>query len=193
MPRYDRISAIKSGDAVLQTVISNNFLRAETVLNNLDSANYGGSSIQSAKISNNAIMSQHISNSSLGSAQLSDGVVRQTNIKYKRTDEGVRVVFVGTSPPAAMVGVCRFSHTLAVAGSAATYNYAYTDALEGNPGFTDTPVMGTPGVLVGTANSSPQEVRVTAIDSASADVSFQWAAAATHTVTVYMHFNAGLS
>jgi hypothetical protein len=194
MPRYRDIYAIKSGDAVLQTVISHNFSGAEVILQNLDSANYGGSSIESEHVANNAILSQHLSEGGLGSAEISSAAIKQIHLAYKQTDAGVQVVFVGSAPPANMIGAARFSHTLAIdSASVATYNYTFTAAEEGDPGFTAAPQMGMPAVLVAaTTDFGPQEVRITAIDSVSADVSFVWSATAVQNMTVNVNFKGNL-
>ena len=91
--------------------------------------------------------------------------------------------------------MARYSHTIAVdvafggaSVGAQTNNFAFSaNALEGNPGFTDTPVLCGPIVFqnTGTANPGPMAQCVLTIDSVSADMKFWWVTSQSQTVTVY--------
>jgi len=90
---------INDGDAVLATVVSNNFDKIVEALNSnaLNSENYGISAVKSQNIDSNAILSQHISNSQIASQHISSNAVRHANVEFATASDGLRVVQVGNS------------------------------------------------------------------------------------------------
>ncbi len=193
MVQISGMSAINSGDAVLASVISNNFSQILVAVNSsaLDSDNYGLSAIQSAHISTNAILSQHISNSQIVSAKISNNAVVHDKVNFASSDNGVRVLQIGAASsdmPAGGVIAARLTQTISMNSvSTATARFNWSDALDGDPGFTADPQVANPAYKVSvSSHSAPVAIQMTAVDSVSADFRFVYSATLIHTATVHV-------
>ena len=190
MANIASFDAIKSGDAVLASVVSNNFTKIAAAVNSnaLDSNNYGISSILSQHISTGQIVSQHILAGGVGSANLGQKAVVHDKMNFASSDGGVRVLQIGdaaSNMPANGVIAGRYSQTLAITHTDGTaeQTFAFTNAIDGSPGFTGTPQVGNPAFLVPAAtDSAPVAYNLTALNSNSAV--FQYVFSATQNITV---------
>lgn len=192
MANISAISAINTGDAVLASVVSNNFSQVLVAVNSsaLNSQNYGISSIRSSNLSTDAVLSQHISNSQVVSQKISDNAVVHAKIDFASSDNGARILQIGAAssdmPLNGVIGA-RITQTLAIAASTATQRIQWSDAIDGNPGFTGNPQVGTPQfVVAASTDSAPVAIQMTALDSVSADFRYVFSAGLTHTATVHV-------
>lgn len=177
--KYDNIS---SGDDVLASPVSNNFTRIAAAVNSsaLNSDNYGQSSILSQHISTGAILSQHLGNNAVLSQHISASAVRQDEMNYASSDSGARVVQIGEVASKLPSGGVMFARMLEVISQSDTntvpFTHVFSKAQDGNPNFTNTPIMaGTP--IMQYANSTdigPVAVIISAINSASAVMIYSW-------------------
>ncbi len=175
MANISAIQNINSGDAVLASVVSNNFSQVLVAVNSnaLNSDNYGQSSILSQHVSTGAILSQHISNSQVNEAKISDSAVVHAKMNFASTDSGVRVVQIGdeaSDMPAGGVIGGRLTQTL-VLSTDANYSVTHTfaDCADGDPAFTAAPVLcGVPIWQFGaTSDFGPRRTMISAIDANS--------------------------
>lgn len=181
MPNIVYGNAIVAGDAVLATVVSNNFTAITAVVNasGLDSVNYGVSSVQSSNITTNAIQSQHISASQVVSAKISNSQIVHNKMNFQSTDGGVRVVQIGSSPPASGLHLARMSGSLTLISNSASVTAAhlFSDALDGNPAFTTTPTLfGQPAIGGNTDVVGHTAVMLNQINSASVLFTYHFSA-----------------
>lgn len=189
MANIASFDAINAGDAVLASVVSNNFAKIAAAVNSnaLDSNNYGISSILSQHISTGQIVSQHIFDGAVGSANLEEEAVVHAKVNFASSDGGVRILQIGdaaSNMPANGVIAGRYSQTLAIAGSTAAETFVFINALDGDPGFTGPPQVGNPMFIVLSAtDSSPVAYNLSAINSLQAEFQYVFSAAQTITVT----------
>lgn len=184
MPNIVYGNMIVAGDAVLASVVSDNLTAITAVVNasNLDSVNYGVSSVQSSNITTNAILSQHISNSQVVSAKISNSQIVQAKMNYQSSDAGARVLQIGdvaSNLPANGLQMIRMSGTLTMVSNTANVKatHVFTDALDGDPAFTATPVLaGEPVVQGSTDFVGPDGVFVNTLNSLSAIVTYNFSA-----------------
>jgi hypothetical protein len=146
MALINKMSQIKSGDAVLQEVFSNNFSRIEIAVNSsaIDGNNYSDSSIQSGKIATGNILSQHLSNSGLASADISTAAVVNAKVNYASASNGIQALRVDSQYPF----MARVTGTLNATTSSANLTVQWSSAIDGDPGFSESPIVATPGILL---------------------------------------------
>lgn len=149
----------------------------DQVNGNLNSINYSVSGFQSSNIAKNAILSQHISNNAVLSAKIGDAAVVNTHMNYLSSDNGARVVQAGK----AGLNVCRVSKTFAIAAAdsgSSNITFIWTNAIDGNPGFTATPVPLSVPIAQGPSIGTPYRWwKITSINSVSAVMEFHWPSA----------------
>ncbi len=161
----------------------------DQVNGNLNSINYSVSGFQSSNIAHNAILSQHITNNAVLSAKIGDGAVVNNHMVYDISNsDGVRILRCGK----AGVKICRMAQTFpfsAADSGSATVAFVWSDGINGDPGFTDTPVPMAKPIAKGPSAQVPRQWwKVNSINSVSAVFEFYWpAAAATQTETYYMN------
>jgi hypothetical protein len=169
MANINKMSQIKSGDAVLQEVFSNNFSRIEIAINSnaVDGNNYSDSSIESGKIATGNILSQHLSNSGLASADISAGAVVNAKVNYATASNGILAMRVDSQLPA----IARITGTAALTTTSAQITVNWSSAIDGDPVFVAAPEIGTPLFSFSdSASNGLERVRITAIDSDSAQM-----------------------
>ena len=164
-------SDVSSNANFVAASVSTNFNNVTAAVNNfnLDSVNYGLSTagdaflsnhfsakaivsqhisagaVVSQKLSNNAVVSRHISANAVVSEKLSNSSVVASHAINYSNDSGVRAVQAGPNLPAGGVALARYEQSVGVSLAAdpytATMAISYSDAVDGDPGFTDTPVF----------------------------------------------------
>ncbi len=156
---------------------------------NLNSVNYGVSGFQSSNIAHNAIQSQHISNNAVMSAAFGNGAVVNNHMVYDISNSGgVRILRCGK----AGVKICRMAQTfpLSVSDSgSATVAFVWSDGINGDPGFTATPIPMAKPIPKGPSAQVPRQWwKINSINSVSAVFEFYWPAmGVTQTETYYMN------
>lgn len=165
----------------------------DQVNGNLDSINYSVSGFQSSNIAKNAILSQHITNNAVLSDKIGDGAIVDNHMNFQSTDSGVRAVQIGkaglkyhryeilvtTTITAGATGYYGFlvsfagSRTASVIPHAgASYTYTVTP-LDGDPGFTENPVMLRAAQSHGgAATQFGLHQRITSLNSISCEIEF---------------------
>ncbi len=213
MANISAYGAISSGNAVLASVVSDNFTKIAAAVNSnaLNSQNYGqsailsqhistaaiqsqhisNSAVVSAHIGNNAIQSQHISNSVVQSNHIEVGAIRQNHMIYKSSDSGVRIVQIGDVASNMPAGGVRFSRITAAISQSDTVKvpvtYVYSNvAVDGDPGFTADPILaGNPIFQFGaTSDEGPYRHAISAIDSISVVIVHEFSGSQVATGTV---------
>ena len=191
MANIESFNVINAGDFVFASVVSENFTRIAAAINsnNLNSENYGVSSVRSQNIQTAAIGVGHIQQNAVVAFHISAGAVLHEKVQFASNADGVRILQIGAASsdmPANGVIGGRYTNTLAVAASTASHNIAFSDALDGAPGFTGDPQFGVVGFQVAAASDeAPFSNVFTALDSVSVDISYQWTAGVTQTMTVH--------
>ena len=191
MANISNIQNIVSGDAVLASVVSNNFSQIVVAVNSnaLNSQNYGVSSIKSQNIGTGAILSQHIGQLQVGSAKIADGGVVHSKLNFKSSDGGVRLIQVGAAAsnmPANGVEFVRVSKTYNLSANPVTVILEFSNGMEGAAGFTASPtVLGEPLWRL-TGGGGPIWTIMSAIDSVSCHFRASFAATQAITATVYL-------
>lgn len=194
MANIANFDGIASGDAPLASVVSNNFTKIAAAINSnaLNSDNYGISSIKSQHISTAQILSQHLANEAVVADNLSAGAVVHAKVNFASSDDGVRALQIGSvssDMPVHGVIAGRYTQTVAIASTAVTLaqTIAWTDAIDGNPGFTGNPQFGNPMFQVSATDlSAPVAYNVTSLNSVNAIFAYAFSASAgtAHTATV---------
>lgn len=152
----------------------------------MNSVNYSNSAFLSQHFSIGQIISQHISNSQVKSQHVSASAIRSSHLNFKSSDNGVRAVQIGAHGLKGCVVTNSFSGSL----GATTHsdNFMFSDALQGDPSFTDTPtIAGRPLFqTLSTGHKGAQHAIATAINSVSVDMIYGSADAGTVTYTVFL-------
>jgi hypothetical protein len=141
---------------------------------NLNSINYSVSGFQSSNIAQNAILSQHLSNNAVVSAKISDSSIFQNHMVFNTASDGVRVLQCGK----AGLKCARITVTDEIIGTGGTGSQeivvSYSDAVDGDPGFTEPPVvLGPPTANAGSANR-PRYWKITSINSVQVNFIYHW-------------------
>jgi len=184
-------AGISASQTVLASPVSDIFSRISTVMDSsLDSANYKNSSVLSQHIGNNAVLSQHISDGQVVSQKIAALAVRETNMEYRTASGGARVLRLGSAPAGVNgIAVARLSETHTVSSSVFSTSYLWSDAVDGSPGFTTTPVMmGNPmWQVANSTNTAYYRMEVNQINSTGVEVNyFMSATQAQFTATVHI-------
>jgi hypothetical protein len=164
----------------IASVVSTNFNNVMVAVNSggMNSDNYGfssaGSGFESSNISINQVVSQHITNDAVVSQKFADSAVAKKKMEFRTASNGVLALQLGPKPtPAGGVMQARMSHSYTFSETyptTITLTVQYSDAYDGDPGFTEAPIfMGEPLIdTFGTAvNQYPRNFKVVANDSAS--------------------------
>ncbi len=149
-----------------------NFQRITNQLNGgLDADNYSVSGFVSTHFAHNAIVSQHISNNAIISDKLTDEAIVEAHMNYQSSDGGARILRCKK----AGLKRARLTQTQEIAASATgsqTLVFMFSDAEDGDPGFTATPTV---GALVANAGASEvQDQRYYALDNVSCAYAYNW-------------------
>lgn len=191
---FDPIAAgTATSNLCLATVVSDNFTKIAAAITALDSDNYAPSSVLSQHVSTNAILSQHISTSQVVSAKISAGAIVEPKVDYSSADAGVMAVRYGDASgnaPANGIMAGRYSNVITVASDVASWHteslkVSFSQAIDGNPGYTAVPIMGEPifiintdiytsSRIVGGNHAGPQQADITALDSVSVVFVFRY-------------------
>jgi hypothetical protein len=180
---------ISSGNALIAASVSNNFTACVAGIN----------SVQSDQIQNNAVLSQHISNNAILAAKISDNQINQNHFQFNSGSTGVQVERIGSAPPTNGIMMARYSNSFAIATNAVSASaiVSWNQAIDGNPAYTTTPIMGgVPVIAIGNTDTAVLEnfaVNVIVQSINSQAVSFQYNIAsntATDAVTATAHFGA---
>jgi hypothetical protein len=187
---------INVGDAVLATVVSNNFDKIKAAINSnaLNSENYGRSAVKSQNIDANAVLSQHISNSQILSQHLSNNAVVHDKLNFASASDGARILQIGAgaaSMPAGGVAMCAVTQAATMASNATSLalTHEYTDGIWGDPGYTGPPTIGGAPIFqqLPAAVPGPMEQRMSEIDSASCVMIYHYSASAGSVVSITAH------
>lgn len=161
----------------------------------MNSVNYSNSAFLSNHVSASQIVSQHISGSQVVQAHLSSEAIRNDHMLYQSSDNGVRMFRVGqTNPPDNLMGAkINQSFVSTILGGTLTLSQRilFSNADEGDPGFTDTPILaGRPMFQsLSSGHRGAEYVLLTAINSTAADFiyGFEGAGTKTHTVMIEVY------
>jgi hypothetical protein len=194
------LTAINLNDSCFASVADNNFDEVTSVINgNLDSDNYAVSSVKSKHVSSNAIHSEHIADSNVASEKIAAEAIVQSHVVLSGTD-GLQLLQYGTNMPANGVVAGRYSQTLAVASNAGSQTYTFrvnfSDALDGDPGFTSPPNVCEPffgfnvAALVSlwsAGSGEPRAINAISLDAGAVDFKALYSFAhEAHTATIHM-------
>jgi hypothetical protein len=178
-------NAITSGANFIAASVSVNFTNVSAIINNhgLDSDNYGASAILSQHVGPGAIISAHISNSQVVSQKISSSQLRHQHMNYQSSDGGVRLLRLGALANGQMIA--RISTALTQLSQ--TFAVAWSDAVDGNPGFTTTPVLlYTPAIQAANSVSFYTATNCYSINSSGATFAVSQTAAGTQSATVHL-------
>ncbi len=196
MPNIVYPNAIVAGDAVLASVVSNNFTAITAVVNNsnLNSVNYGVSSVQSSNITTGAIQSQHISASQVVSAKISNSQIVHAKMNFISSDGGVRVVQIGATAsdlPVNGLQLARMSGTLNLVSNSESVaaTHVFSDALDGDPAFTAPPTMaGDPSIQGASILAGQEGASINTLNSLSVLLTYDWSASRSADAIFTYHF-----
>jgi hypothetical protein len=189
MANVPSLNAISSGTPAVASAVSDNFDKISQAINSgaLNSENYGADSI----------LSQHIANDAVVAAKVRASQMRHNHLDFVISNGGVRVPQIGNSDnnlPANGVVIGRYTATLFVGSGAvsASRYVSWGNAIDGDPGFTETPVMcGAPVIYATHASAQvPTGVMINTIDSEVVGFKFVWSASQGADYTATVHFEA---
>jgi hypothetical protein len=122
------------------------------------------------------------------SAKISDSQIVHAKMNFQSSDSGVRVIQIGdvaSNLPSNGVMAIRISEALNIAANKLTATHYFSDAIDGNPAFTTTPVLCAEPIVQVAASSDigPDNVRILGLNSVSALLGYEYSAAVTQTFT----------
>lgn len=162
----------------------------------LNSDNYSANGFLSQHIRPGQVNSVHVSASQINSAKVSTEQFQHAHMNFRSVDNGVRVLQVGPSPPTNGLMYARITKSSAFGGATGTGSLAiaFADAIDGDPGFTDTPTLRCrPGVEVAAATQvGPRNFIMVSANSTGASFALGYHNANAVTATLNFEFDGPL-
>ena len=156
MPSIGLKTAQRLSFYILRLEISEAQKLADAINLALNSDNYSDNGFRSQHIRPGQINSVHVSASQINNAKISTVQIQNIHMNYRSVDNGVRVVQVGPSPPDDGLNYARVTQSFVTGGATGTQtvSVAFSNAIDGDPGFSAAPILACrPGVQV---NASTQ-------------------------------------